>query len=125
MNKDHSTVGGSREDLQAATCGCPACAVGVSHWSDCAVHNMPAMPNGPCDCGAMQAAAWRDIATAPHGWVLVAGKDRTGAGMMVVRRDGRGWESADDGYGAYINPTHWMPLPLPPSEADNASPTTK
>jgi|WetSurMetagenome_2_1015567.scaffolds.fasta_scaffold353803_2 hypothetical protein len=24
----------------------------VSHASDCAVHNMPAMPNGPCDCGA-------------------------------------------------------------------------
>jgi hypothetical protein len=23
------------------------------HWSDCAVHNMPAYPNGPCDCGAM------------------------------------------------------------------------
>lgn len=22
------------------------------HWSDCAQHNMPAMPNGPCDCGA-------------------------------------------------------------------------
>jgi len=21
------------------------------HWSDCAVHNEPAMPNGPCDCG--------------------------------------------------------------------------
>jgi hypothetical protein len=22
------------------------------HASDCAVHNMPAYPNGPCDCGA-------------------------------------------------------------------------
>ena len=22
------------------------------HASDCATHNMPAMPNGPCDCGA-------------------------------------------------------------------------
>ncbi len=21
------------------------------HWSDCATHNEPAMPNGPCDCG--------------------------------------------------------------------------
>lgn len=20
------------------------------HWSDCAVHNEPAMPNGPCNC---------------------------------------------------------------------------
>lgn len=24
----------------------------VLHWSDCAVHNAPAMPNGKCDCGA-------------------------------------------------------------------------
>jgi hypothetical protein len=23
----------------------------VIHASDCAVHNEPAMPNGPCDCG--------------------------------------------------------------------------
>ena len=23
-----------------------------NHWSDCALHNMPAMPNGPCNCGA-------------------------------------------------------------------------
>ena len=24
------------------------------HWSDCAVHNGPAYPSGPCDCGAAQ-----------------------------------------------------------------------
>jgi hypothetical protein len=24
------------------------------HWSDCAVHNGPAYPAGPCDCGAAQ-----------------------------------------------------------------------
>ena len=24
----------------------------VTHWSDCAVHNEPAYPNGPCNCGA-------------------------------------------------------------------------
>lgn len=23
----------------------------LKHWSDCAVHNEPAMPNGPCNCG--------------------------------------------------------------------------
>ncbi len=23
----------------------------MAHWSDCAVHNEPAYPNGPCDCG--------------------------------------------------------------------------
>ncbi|ODT75477.1 MAG: hypothetical protein ABS69_10705 [Nitrosomonadales bacterium SCN 54-20] len=28
------------------------CATGhCGHWSDCAVHNEPAYPNGPCDCG--------------------------------------------------------------------------
>ena len=25
---------------------------GDGHMSDCAVHNMPAYPNGPCDCRA-------------------------------------------------------------------------
>lgn len=28
-------------------CGLPG---GCGHWSDCAQHNEPAMPNGPCDC---------------------------------------------------------------------------
>jgi len=29
------------------------------HWSDCAVHNGPAYPAGPCDCGAAQEpVAW-------------------------------------------------------------------
>lgn len=23
-----------------------------NHWSNCSLHNMPAMPNGHCDCGA-------------------------------------------------------------------------
>lgn len=22
----------------------------MAHWSDCAVHNAPALPAGPCDC---------------------------------------------------------------------------
>jgi hypothetical protein len=40
------------------------------HASDCAVHNMPAMPNGPCDCGASPPArevppGWQPIETAP------------------------------------------------------------
>jgi hypothetical protein len=30
-----------------------------SHWSDCAVHNGPAYPAGPCDCGvAQEPAEW-------------------------------------------------------------------
>ena len=34
-------------------CQCPACKV-VPHWSSCAVHNAPAYPPGPCDCGALE-----------------------------------------------------------------------
>jgi hypothetical protein len=29
------------------------------HWSDCSVHNEPAYPNGPCDCGGYQPKHWR------------------------------------------------------------------
>lgn len=28
--------------------------LGVEHASDCALHNGPALPPGPCDCGAFQ-----------------------------------------------------------------------
>jgi hypothetical protein len=37
----------------------------VKHWSDCAVHNEPAYPNGECDCGGYtepEAVAWREVA---------------------------------------------------------------
>lgn len=37
---------------QASHCMCGACKGGVIHASDCSVHNEPAYPNGPCDCGA-------------------------------------------------------------------------
>lgn len=29
----------------------------VRHASDCAVHNAPALPVGPCNCGAVKSAA--------------------------------------------------------------------
>jgi hypothetical protein len=35
-------------------CQCIACKDGIIHASDCAVHNGPAYPAGPCDCGAAQ-----------------------------------------------------------------------
>jgi hypothetical protein len=35
-------------------CTCPACSRGELHSSDCAVHNEPALPAGPCDCGAVE-----------------------------------------------------------------------
>ena len=33
-------------------CGCGNCTEHYQHKSDCAVHNMPAMPNGQCDCNS-------------------------------------------------------------------------
>ena len=34
-----------------AGCQCEACQTDGPHMSDCAVHNEPAYPNGPCSCG--------------------------------------------------------------------------
>lgn len=40
-------------DYPVAGCACVACeSSGIRHASDCAVHNEPAHPAGPCDCGA-------------------------------------------------------------------------
>lgn len=39
--------------LEFSHCECPACAAGTIHASDCAVHNAPAEPRGPCDCGTL------------------------------------------------------------------------
>lgn len=33
------------------------CGYCKQHWSDCAVHNEPALPKGPCDCGGYYAQA--------------------------------------------------------------------
>lgn len=34
-------------------CQCPECKI-TPHLSSCAVHNLPAFPKGPCDCGAIK-----------------------------------------------------------------------
>lgn len=67
---------------------------------------------------------WLPIETAPERqWVLVHGKRaRTSSQCMVAMLDAEwGWESADDGYGMYIKPTHWMPLPPPPGDTPSPS----
>ncbi|MGS1064163.1 helix-turn-helix domain-containing protein [Burkholderia glumae] len=48
---------------EPAHCQCPACIDGATHASDCAVHNEPAYPNGPCNCGSAQAVAADGAAT--------------------------------------------------------------
>lgn len=39
--------------VQLASCQCPECKI-TPHLSSCAVHNEPAFPKGPCDCGAIK-----------------------------------------------------------------------
>jgi hypothetical protein len=39
-------------------CQCEACQI-APHYSSCAVHNAPALANGPCDCAYRM---WRRIA---------------------------------------------------------------
>lgn len=40
------------------------------HWSDCAVHNEPALPAGPCDCGAQDDAEIARILAIPDAEIL-------------------------------------------------------
>lgn len=51
----------------------------TKHWSDCAVHNGPALPAGECDCGGLELAD-----DASHHFVapLVAG---SGCGGFLVK----------------------------------------
>jgi len=42
-------------------CQCVACKRDGQHDSDCAVHNEPAIPNGPCDCGATTEGQWAGV----------------------------------------------------------------
>ena len=47
-----------QEKRKDEICQCGACTSSIRHFSDCAVHNAPAMKPGPCDCGAEK--AWRN-----------------------------------------------------------------
>ena len=50
----------AEQPAQPEQCQCPACKI-APHASDCPVHNEPAWPNGPCDCGAQpeqEPVAW-------------------------------------------------------------------
>lgn len=44
-------------DPKPTHCQCDACRGGTTHASDCAVHNMPASQNKPCDCGVGERCA--------------------------------------------------------------------
>ena len=49
---DHDLYNYPEEAMEASWNAAIASQKTGIHWSDCAQHNMPAYPNGPCDCGA-------------------------------------------------------------------------
>jgi hypothetical protein len=73
-------------------------------------------PNGACrsciESAAQEAEGWRPIETAPKDvWVLVWTPTRS---TVAYRKAEGSWR--DVGGGLFIAPTHWMPLPPPPTE---------
>ena len=40
----------------------------MTHASDCATNNMPAIPAGPCDCGYLVTVRREDL----HSWAMMA-----------------------------------------------------
>lgn len=87
-------------------CQCSHCKV-TPHASDCALHNEPALPIGPCDCGAMGdrlaklEAFFREVAelTVNH-YVLVNGDEDSAVvypsklGAALERVDPQWWKEA-------------------------------
>ena len=70
-------------------CQCNACKNGVVHTSCCAVHNEPAYPNGPCDCGIDLLFEDRPVFTVTkaetgHRWEIYADGRITGFGDGVM-----------------------------------------
>ena len=63
---------------------------------------------------------WQPIETAPKdgSWLLLYGDPYSNDWAVFVGRfEKSGWQQPD---GFDLEPTHWMPLPLPPSDAHNA-----
>jgi hypothetical protein len=55
-------------------CMCERCKDGVIHFAHCAVHNMPAEPNGECDCNPETPAFSEDLS---YYWQRILGEDWT------------------------------------------------
>ena len=54
-------------------CQCPACQDGNVHDSDCAVHNEPAYPIGPCDCSLHKRTIPQEMVERFLSWPLPIG----------------------------------------------------
>jgi hypothetical protein len=65
-------------------------------------------------------SGWQPIETAPNGFVQILTYDPRGmveTRIEIKGADGDWWRSNKTG------PTHWMPLPSPPSNADHSNDT--
>ena len=85
--------------------------------------------------GMVPSTGWQDISSAPKDRGEVLGFWRNSAGMPIYKvmeyirqlngDDGEGWTAYQVqswGYEeyAYEQPTHWIPLPSPPTEGEQA-----
>ncbi len=89
-------------------------ALAVAHAAVCEKHPLAAARRRIAELEAER--AWRPIDTAPRDGAMVllgwAGDVPPEAGAW---NEGLGWADADGWYDL-ANPTHWMPLPAPPTE---------
>lgn len=76
----------------------------------------------PCPaCGATGAQAWRPIETAPtNGTYIIVAKP--GMPAWEARMGRRGWYCLRFGFSKAHSPTHWMPLPAPPTQHRDMGP---
>jgi hypothetical protein len=58
-----------------------------THWSSCAVHNAPALPVGPCDCGGLE---------------LTSDGDDDGITRIITRAGSQRPLVCDDGAGGFV-----------------------
>ncbi|WGM47699.1 hypothetical protein KOAAANKH_02581 [Brevundimonas sp. NIBR10] len=78
------------------------------HWSDCAVHNEPAQPNGPCDCGGYSLAndPPRMIRLLGLDKLLLNREDRERAGDLRCEPDSEDNERFASWYGSALLNLH-------------------
>jgi len=71
--------------------------------------------SGKIDQPEQQAAMWQPIGTAPNDrYILVYEPELNLVSIATQGKDGRWWDD-----GNLCHPTHWMPLPPPPTPRGN------